>query len=45
VDDLASLTSIDDGAREQLRQAVGALRAGEMDVSEVLSIVHTTART
>jgi hypothetical protein len=38
VDDLAALTAIDDESRAQLRQAVAALPAEDMSVSEVLSI-------
>ena len=44
VDDLATFTAVDDDARQQLREAVAALRAGTMDLSDVLSIVHATTR-
>jgi predicted ATPase/class 3 adenylate cyclase/DNA-binding SARP family transcriptional activator len=43
VDDLATFTAVDDDAREQLREAVTALRAGTLNLSDVLSIVHATA--
>ncbi len=44
VDDLTRFTAVDDDAREQLRQAVAALRAGTMNLSDVLPIVHATTR-
>ena len=44
VDDLASCTAVDDDARQQLREAVAALRAGTMNLSDVLPIVHEVCR-
>jgi tetratricopeptide (TPR) repeat protein len=44
VDDLASCTAIDDDARRQLRQAVAALRAGTMNLDDVLPILHAAVQ-
>ena len=44
VDDLTSCAAVDDDARQQLREAVAALRAGTMNLSDVLPIVHATTR-
>jgi hypothetical protein len=45
VDDLTGFTAVDDDARPRLREATDALRAGTMNVADVLSIVHATIRT
>jgi hypothetical protein len=40
VDDLTSCAAVDDDARQQLREAAAALRAGTMNLSDVLPIVR-----
>jgi len=45
VNDLIECAAVDDDARQQLRDAVAALRAGTLDVSDVLSVVNATTRT
>jgi predicted ATPase/DNA-binding SARP family transcriptional activator len=44
VDDLATFAAVDDDARQQLREAAAALRAGTTNLSDVLTIVHATTR-
>jgi predicted ATPase/DNA-binding SARP family transcriptional activator len=44
VDDLTSFTAVDDDARQQLREAAVGLRAGTMNLSDVVPIVHATTR-
>jgi tetratricopeptide (TPR) repeat protein len=44
VDDLATFAAVDDDARQQLREAAAALRAGTKNLSDVLPIVHATTR-
>jgi tetratricopeptide (TPR) repeat protein len=42
VDDLMACTAVDDDARRKLQEASAALRAGRMDVADVLPIVNAT---
>jgi predicted ATPase/class 3 adenylate cyclase/DNA-binding SARP family transcriptional activator/tetratricopeptide (TPR) repeat protein len=44
VDDLTTVTAIGDDARHRLQEAAAALRAGKMNVSDVLPIVNATTQ-